>query len=75
MNTWRVDRADSRVVPCGMNSIQYIGDSERKAIEWYNNCSTGLDPWSMRNDSYGVLLSKWDAAKNDYVVVRAKGLP
>lgn len=73
MNTWRVDRNDSdSVVPCGMNSILYIGDSEQEARGTYLDTAPGRDAWNQVNDTYGVTLSRWDFAKHDYVVVRSK---
>jgi len=74
MNTYRVDRNDSKSnVPCGMNSILYIGDSLRQAERVFNNAEAGINSWNQANANYGVTLSTWDSGRNDYVVKRFKG--
>lgn len=73
-NTFRVDVTDDKNrVPCGMNSIQYIGDSYRQAKNAFLSAETGKDAWNKSNDKYGVVLSQWDDDKRDYVVIEAKG--
>ena len=74
MNTYRVDRSDSLNVPCGMNSILYIGDNRNKAISIFKRALIGLDTWCGENHGYGVLFSKWDDKKNDYIVLEGKGI-
>ena len=74
MNNYRVDRNDSLIVPCGMNSILYIGDNRNKAISIFKRALIGLDTWCGENHGYGVLFSKWDDKKNDYIVLESKGI-
>jgi hypothetical protein len=72
MNTYRVDRTDSPdVVPCGMNSIRFIGDSERQARKAFMGAATGFDPWGVKDPRYGVVLSRWNGS--EYVVMARKG--
>lgn len=73
-NSYRVDRANSRRVPCGMNSILYIGDNWEKARKVYAAAEIGRDSWNNENITYGVILSVWDSSKNDYIVKCEKGL-
>jgi hypothetical protein len=74
MNTYRVDINDKfDNVPCGMNSIRYIGDEITKALKVFNVLETGNDAWNKKDSSYGVIISKWDKTKNDYVVLKHKG--
>lgn len=73
-NNYRVDRVNSRRIPCGMNSILYIGDSWNTARAIFNAAQTGLDSWGKPNATYGVVISVWDASKNDYVIKCEKGL-
>lgn len=73
-NKYRVDRNDSYDnVPCGMNSILYIGDSLPQAVKAYNAVNPGIDAWNVPNPAYGVTLSKWNDVKNDYSVIMKKG--
>jgi hypothetical protein len=73
-NKYRVDRNDStETVPCGMNSLIYLGDSLSQATKAYMAANTGLDAWNKPNPSYGVTLSKWNDVKNDYSVIMKKG--
>ena len=74
MNRFRVDRADSGAVPCGMNSIVYVGDSERDASRAFARSEPGLDAWGQPNESYGVLLSEWCGSHSvgEYRVRRSK---
>ena len=76
MSQYRVDRVDSRTVPCGMNSILYLGDSWAAARKVYANAATGLDAWNQPNSRYGVILSVWNGQRltGDYVVKCMKGL-
>lgn len=74
MNKYRVDRANSLCVPCGMNSICYIGDSWDEARKVYTYLDTGKDAWNQPNPAYGVVLSVWNEVKNDYVIKCSKGL-
>ena len=74
MNKYRVDRANCKVTPCGMNSIVYIGDNWSKARAVYDTTTGGLDAWGQPNSLYGVILSVWDEGKRDYIVKAVKGL-
>ena len=72
MNTYRVDRVNSHAVPCGMNSIRYIGDDASEAHRVYDKLKEGFDAWDNLNITYGVIFSVWDGKK--YVIKRKKGL-
>ena len=74
MNKYRVDRVNSLRVPCGMNSIRYVGDSWGDARKVYDYLDTGKDAWNRPNPAYGVVLSVWNEVKNDYVIKCSKGL-
>jgi hypothetical protein len=73
-NKYRVDRTDSLRVPCGMNSIVYIGARKGQASEAFSRAVPGLDAWNKPNPAYGVVLSVWDEQKQDYIIKRSKGL-
>lgn len=73
MNTYRVDRNNAPVTPCGMNSILYIGDNYQQARKVYDAAQTGLDAWGQPNATYGVVLSVWNG-ESAYVVKCMKGL-
>lgn len=66
---WRVDRTQGEC-PVGMNSLTYLGGSEREARRAYNFTVPGYDAWNQRDESYGVGLFKWDG--HDYVRVAFK---
>jgi hypothetical protein len=70
MNKYRIDRADSQVTPCGMNSIIYIGDKASRARDCFYREHGGLDPWGKSNPQYGLLFSKWNGT--DYVCIGFK---
>ena len=75
-NTYRVDRSDSKtVVPCGMNSILYSGDSLRLAKKYFASFIAGYTEWGVHDPSYGIVLSQWNEDKHDYVVLDSKFLP
>lgn len=74
MNTIRVDTNNAKCAPCGMNSIRYIGDNMAAARRAFENAAVGIDAWGKANPAYGIVLSKWDQSKNDYVVIDSKGL-
>lgn len=71
---YRVDRAEGRRVPCGMNSIRYIGNSLREAEKVFAATEPGKDMWDKDNASYGVILSRWSgmALTGEYKVIRVK---
>ena len=71
LNTWRVDRTE-RQTPCGVNSIRYLGDSEKAARKTYNETTPGLDAWNQPDPQCGVLLSKWNSRMCNYVLVEFK---
>lgn len=74
-NTYRVDRHDNTtLVPCGMNSIRYVGNSLKEAIKTFDSLKPGKDSWEKENKSYGVIISKWSQEKNDYIIFNNKGL-
>ncbi len=68
----RVDVVNQPVVPCGMNSIKYLGGNEREAAKDFEATETGRDAWNQPNASYGVVLSVWDGSR--YVIKRRKGI-
>ena len=72
MNRYRVDRNNRNTVPCGMNSIQYIGDNLAEANRRFNLTLTGFDCWGKVNNTYGVILSEW--RDGDYRIIETKGL-
>ena len=71
MNRYRVDRNNRNTVPCGMNSIQYIGDNLAEAKRRFNLTLTGFDCWGKVNSTYGVILSEWNGT--DYKILDCKG--
>lgn len=73
-NTYRVDRVNSYRVPCGVNSIIYIGDNWEKARRIFAVTRQGTDTWGAPNAAYGVILSMWDDTKRDYVIKCSKGI-
>ena len=70
MNNYRVDKTDERRVPCGMNSIRYIGDSETKARKVYAQTPAGTDEWNRPQPQTFVILSKWNGT--DYAIIDTK---
>jgi hypothetical protein len=70
MNTYRVDKTDERRVPCGMNSIRYIGDSLSKALKSYATTQPGTDEWNQPQPHTFVMLSKWNGT--DYAIIQSK---
>lgn len=70
MNTYRVDRNDCPKTPCGMNSIVYIGDSLGIAKRTFNITRPNIDTWGKEDETYGVVLSRWNG--NDYAVIDYK---
>lgn len=72
MNKYRVDRNNKRHVPCGMNSIIYLGDNLSEAKRRFQQTLTGFDWWSKVDNNYGVILSEW--RDGDYHIIETKGL-
>ena len=70
----RVDRVNQRQVPCGMNSLRYLGNDFRKAYLVFKSLEVGLDTWNQPNATYGVILSVWNPDTNEYVIKCEKGL-
>ncbi len=68
MNKYRVDINHVKRVPCGMNSIRYIGDSmtiaKRHLISLQLNGGEHLGEPITRG-----CLSKWDHSKRDFVII------
>jgi hypothetical protein len=71
---YRVDRANSEFVPCGMNSIQYLGSSFKEARKVFNSIPSGYDVWNKPNSTYGLILSIWNEDTQDYVIKISKGI-
>lgn len=72
MNMYRVDVSDNAViVPAGMNSIRYIGDSWQTARKVFDTEPIHKDSWNQPNERYGVILSVWNGTS--YVVKCSKG--
>ena len=59
LNTYRVDRATGAQTPCGMNSILYVGSSQRKAEQAFLQARPGLGVWNEPSPKHGVILSIW----------------
>jgi hypothetical protein len=74
MNKYRVDRSDGSRIPCGMNSLIYLGNNYRDALRAFKAAATGLDYWNQPRPEYGVILSQWNDAKLDYAIIAAKGI-
>lgn len=72
MNRYRVDRNNDGHVPCGMNSIIYLGDNLSEAKRRFQQTLTGFDCWGKVNSTYGVILSEW--RDGDYRIIETKGL-
>lgn len=72
---YRVDRCEG-IVPCGMNSIRYLGDSLRDAQRVFNALEPGVDAWDKPDARCGVTLAEWRGqhTSGDYVVIKSKGL-
>lgn len=73
MNTYRVDRNNKPLAPCGMNGILYLGDNYNAAMFAFNSAKVGIGAWGTPNESYGVVFSKWHPERRDYGVVGTKG--
>lgn len=72
LNEWRVDRAEGQCVPCGMNSIRYLGEEVAEARDVFLSLQPGFDAWAQPNPKYGVLLSRWNPANQVYEVMGYK---
>ena len=70
----RVDRVKQRQVPCGTNSIRYLGGDFREAKRIFDELHVGVDTWDQPNCNYGVILSVWNPVTNEYVIKCEKGL-
>lgn len=73
--TYRVDRADSLHVPCGTNSILYLGNRAADARTTFYAAPTGIDPWGKPDPTYGLLLSRWNGQTYIIEISRFPGLP
>lgn len=74
MNKYRVDVSTSLRVPCGMNSIRYIGRCWKTANKVFESTRIGMDAWGKDNPSYGVVLTVWDSVKREYIPKRVKNI-
>ena len=74
MTTYRVDRADSLRVPCGTNSILYLGNRASDAQAAFYAAPTGIDPWGKPDPTYGLLLSRWNGQTYIIEISRFPGL-
>ena len=72
MNMYRVDRNNSKTVPCGMNSILYMSDNLVEARKRFELALTGFDCWGKVDHSYGIVLSQWTGS--DYKIIATKGI-
>ena len=70
----RVDRVNQRQVPCGTNSLRYLGGDFRKAKRTFDELNVGVDTWDQPNCTYGLILSVWNSAQSQYVIKCEKGL-
>lgn len=74
MTTYRVDVNKSQTVPCGMNSIRYMGKSKAEALKVYNQTLIGFNSWHGVDSSYGVVLSSWSGKYSDSdSIIKTKG--
>lgn len=71
---YRVDVANTLQVPCGMNSIRFLGDDLRDARWVFERWLPGFDSWYRPNASYGVVLSEYDGRLGDYRIIDHKGI-
>jgi len=73
MARFRVDRNKSRTkVPCGMNSIIYVGDQFNVAYAIFKESFPGIDEWGQVDKLYCVTLAEWSSFKKDYIVSYCK---
>ena len=71
---YRVDRADRKVVPCGMCSIIYLGGNAAQARRTLREAALGFDAWGKPNPAYGAIMSKWDNQRREYVIQDQRGI-
>jgi len=71
---YRVDRADREVVPCGMCSIIYLGGNAAHARRTLREAALGFDKWGKPDPTYGVIMSKWDSLRREYVIQDQRGI-
>jgi hypothetical protein len=64
MNTYRVDRVNSRRVPCGMNSIRYIGDNAKEAHKVFDQLEPRL----------GFMEPTQPCLRRDFLCLERRGL-
>jgi len=69
---FRVDRTDTKSVPCGMNSIVYLGNNLNEARYVFAQTEMGRGPWNDERPTYGVVLSQWSYSEGDYVILDSK---
>ena len=63
-NKYRVDVTETLKVPCGMNTVKYIGNSRNQAIKVYERTEPGHK---------NVLLSYWSEVVKNFVCFKIKG--
>ena len=56
------------------NAKSWVEENRNKANSMFKRASIRLDMWSNENNGYGVLFSKWDDKKNDYIVLDSRGI-
>lgn len=72
MNNYRVDVVNEDRVPVGMNSIRYVGDSFNAARKAFHETEPGYNEWGVADDTYFVVLSKWDSVIGGYRVMNRR---
>lgn len=73
-NKYRVDRNACALgvsVPCGMNSLLYLGDNALEARKAFDVAEPGLDSWGRPNATFGVTMAVWNG--ENYIVKCKKG--
>lgn len=67
---YRVDRVKrgSKQVPCGMNSILYLGKSEKEARRIFRDAETGIRPFNTPDPEYGLMLSCYAGYESETIL-------
>jgi hypothetical protein len=55
-----------------MNSIRYLGNSERAGRKVLAESKVGLDCWGSQNLDYYPVLSQWDPVARDYKIIASR---
>jgi len=69
---YRVDRANSAIVPCGMNSIRHLSGSLIQAEKAFRSLDIGRDTWDQPREGFGLILSSW--YNGEYHVLSSRGI-